>query len=267
VQITPAGVAIYSRIPNKVNAQKTVGAATPELRQPANRTTYLWQGSAIDQIQADAAEESPLNSSWEVHMQNLQLLAVVAAIVLPVGNASDAPLDNSKAYVPPVMREAGTAPTAIFTLPLPPKILGGPPPVLRHAAPVYPAEFVKDSSAYLESRLDRWRQPDAAGLLGASLRQRPSVDDDGKANGMIYAYSDPLRRYREFEPDFEGDSGKLRSIFVYPLKMSWRDCRRVYGSGVFTSLVGGGRTFYSYRNRRLDVLVDASGSVISLGIY
>jgi hypothetical protein len=165
------------------------------------------------------------------------------------------------------MREAGNQQTAIFTLPVPPKILDGPPPVLRHAAPDYPDEFVRDSVAYLESRLDQWRQPDAAGVLGASLRQRPSMDDEGKSNGQIYAYSDPLRRYREFELDFEGDSGKLRTIFVYPTNMSWKDCRRAYGSGVSKADAGSGRTFYSYLNRRLDVLVDAKGNVISLGIY
>jgi hypothetical protein len=64
------------------------------------------------------------------------------------------------------------------------------------------------------------QQPDAAGLLGASLRQRPSVDDEGESNGLIYAYSDPLHRYREFELDFKGDSGKLRTTFVYPTKIS-----------------------------------------------
>lgn len=201
-------------------------------------------------------------------MKNLQLLAVAAVgAVLPLGHASDGPEGSSKAYVPPVMREAGTPQTAVFTLPVPPKILDGPPPVLRHADPEYPAEFVRDNIAYLESHLDRWQQPDAAALLGAPLRQRAPVDDEGKPNGVIYAYSDPLHRYREFELDFEGDSGKLRTVFVYPLKMSWRECRRVYGSRVSTADAGSGRTFYSYLNRRLDVLVDSSGNVISLGIY
>jgi hypothetical protein len=205
-------------------------------------------------------------------MKNLQLLAMIAAAaaVPSVGFAADGPEVGAKGYVPPVMREAGTTQTAIFTLPVPPKIEEGPPPVLRHAeppAPEYPAAFRQDSVAYLETHLDQWQQPDAAALLGASLRQRASVDDEGKPNGVIYAYSDPLHRYREFELDFEGDYGKLRTVFVYPLKMSWRDCRRVYGSSVSTADAGSGRTFYSYLNRRLDVLVDAAGNVISLGMY
>ena len=76
--------------------------------------------------------------------------------------------DNSKAYVPPVMREAGTAPTAIFTLPLPPKILDGPPPVLRHAAPEYPAEFVQDSSPTWKAVSINGGSPTPPRLLGAS---------------------------------------------------------------------------------------------------
>jgi hypothetical protein len=201
-------------------------------------------------------------------MKNLQLLVIAAAAAaLPSAYAADGPESSPKTYIPPVLREAGATQTAVFTLPVPPKILDGPPPVLRHAAPEYPAGFVRDSVAYLESRLDQWQQPDAAALLGAFLRQRPSVNDEGKANGLIYAYSDPLRRYREFELDFEGDSGKLRTVFVYPLQMTWRDCRRAYGSSVSKTNAGGGRTFYSYLNRRLDVLVDAKENVISLGIY
>ena len=93
-------------------------------------------------------------------MKNLQLLAVaVAAAVLPSGNAADRPRAKLKAYVPPVMREAGNQQTAIFTLPVPPKILDGPPPVLRQASPDYPADFVRDSAAYLESRLDQGSSP------------------------------------------------------------------------------------------------------------
>jgi hypothetical protein len=201
-------------------------------------------------------------------MTNLQLLAVAAAFgVLPLVRASDGPEADPKTYVPPVMREVAVAPSAVFTLPVPPKILDGPPPVLRHVSAEYPAEFVQDSVAYLESYLARWEESDATRLLGPSLRQRPTVDEKGKANGMIYAYADPLHRYREFELDFGGDSGKLRTIFVYPIDLSWRDCRRSHGSGVSKTDVGSGRTFYSYLNRRLDVLVDANENVISLGIY
>jgi hypothetical protein len=107
-------------------------------------------------------ESVPLRGS----MKNLQLLAMIAAALPSLAPASDGPEGGSKAYVPPVMRESGTPQSAIFTLPIPPKILDGPPPVLRHAPPEYPAEFVRDNIAYLQSRLGHWQQPDAAAAWG-----------------------------------------------------------------------------------------------------
>ena len=104
-------------------------------------------------------------------------------------------------------------------------------------------------------------------LLGPSQSQRPAYDEDGKPNGTIYTYADPLNRYKAFEFDFATKTGKLRTLFVYPLHMNWQECRGVYGADVSTAKAGKGRTFYSYLNRRLDVLVDAGGNVISLGIY
>ena len=199
------------------------------------------------------------------------ILLSVAAI-LPFASAST-PADSAVAptghiaYLPPVLREASTADTAVITLPAPPVITEGPRPVLHRTQPELPAAFQQDSMAYLESRLNQWQAPDAKTVLGEAERQRPSYDDDGKPNGSIYAYADPLHRYKGFELDFEGGSGKLRTVFLYPAKMTWRECRASYGSNVSHANAGNGRTFYSYLNRRLDVLVDASGNIISLGIY
>lgn len=167
------------------------------------------------------------------------------------------PDSSAKAYVPPVLREAGAASTAIFTLPVPPKIPDGPPPVLRHADPEYPGEFVRDSVAYLESQLDRWQQSDAVRLLGVSLPLRPSVDEEGKAR--------PAPLLPQFELDFEGESAAhhLRLPGKYELA---RLPPRLW-MGCFQTDTGSGRSFYSYLNCRLDVLVDATGNVIGLGIY
>jgi hypothetical protein len=221
-------------------------------------------------------------------MKRLDWLAIgvaLAAFVLPKGLAADraddagtpramAPASPSSAaasmpYVPKVLREGKETDSAVFTLPVPPKFEEGPPPVLRHTdpEPSYPAPFVKDSVAFLTEQLNNWQEADAFELLGKAKRERTSYDDEGKPNGSIFAYDDPLHRYREFELDFEGDSGKLRSVFAYPMKLSWRDCRKTYGTSFTSADAGSGRIFFSYVNRRLDVLVDASGNVISLGIY
>ena len=196
------------------------------------------------------------------------LATVLFAVSLAAAANDDGnPKPKAPSFVPPVLRELPSPDTAIVILPTPPpKIEEGPPPVLRHQK-VYPPEFVQDSILYLQDRLKDWALGDAEELLGKSTRQRPSVDDEGNPNGAIYAFPDPLRHFREFELDFEGDTGKLRTIFVYPAKLSWKDCKKLYGNNVTAADAGAGRTFYSYQNRRLDVLADAAGNVISLGIY
>jgi hypothetical protein len=49
--------------------------------------------------------------------------------------------------------------------------------------------------------------------------------------------------------------------------MTWQECRRQWGGEVSATEANKGRKFYSYVDRRLDVLVDAAGKVISLGLY
>jgi hypothetical protein len=93
------------------------------------------------------------------------------------------------------------------------------------------------------------------------------VDDSDVENGRIYAFSDPTGRYREIELDFAKDTGLLRSVFVYPWKMTWADCRKLWGANVQSTPANKGRIFHSYQNRRLDVLVDQTGKVISFGLY
>jgi len=142
-----------------------------------------------------------------------------------------------------------------------------PRPFLHRVKREYPAGFEEDSPKFLQLKIGEWRDFDVNDLLGKPLRQRPSFDDAGKANGIVYAYADPIGRYREFELDFAGDTGELRTVFVYPLKMTWQACRQVYGASVAAADAAQGRKFYSYLNRRMDVLVDPSGKVISLGFY
>ena len=69
------------------------------------------------------------------------------------------------------------------------------------------------------------------------------------------------------ELDFDLKSGTLRTVFVYPPRLSWQQCHRVWDGPVAVADAAQGRKFYSYTNRHLDVLVDAPGKVISLGWY
>lgn len=141
-------------------------------------------------------------------------------------------------------------------------------PVLRRAPkPILPAEFERESALFSQKMIGSWTLPDAYNLFGEPLRERPVFDDADVENGRVFAYSDPTGRYREIELDFAKDTGVLRTVFVYPWKMNWRDCRSLWGANVHSTKANKGRTFYSYVNRRLDVLVDSSGTVISLGLY
>ncbi len=188
---------------------------------------------------------------------------------------------------PPVLRGAEPSDNQVITLPgapapaliavirpTPPVAPAPPPeatddhrPLLRRAPkPVFPAEFERDSAVFCQKLIGLWTQPDAYNLFGEPLRERVVMNEEDKESGRIFAFSDPTGRYREIELDFAKD-GALRSVFVYPWKLTWTECRRLWGANVQSTPANKGRIFHSYVNRRLDVLVDPAGNVISLGLY
>jgi len=140
-------------------------------------------------------------------------------------------------------------------------------PVLRRPKREYPPEFERDSADYLNQQIGIWQQLDAQGLLGEPQGRRDSLGDDQTVNGQIVAFADPTGRYKQLELDFDRETGLLRTLFAYPLSMTWQDCRHEFGVNVRSTQANKGRTFYSYLDRRLDVLVDPAGKVISLGMY
>lgn len=209
-----------------------------------------------------------------------------ALLASPLAGQGQAPADRSTddAVRPRVLADVEPPDSIVFTLPgtsakpaTPPPALASPKPleddddhrpVLRRAPkPVLPAEFERESAVFTQRMIGSWTEPDAYNLYGDALRERPVSDDNGTPNGRVLAYSDPTGRYREIELDFAKDTGVLRTVIVYPWKMSWQECRRTWGSNVQSTQANRGRIFYSYVNRHLDVLVDRSGNVISLGLY
>ncbi|MGP8247696.1 MAG: hypothetical protein ACLQVN_24690 [Bryobacteraceae bacterium] len=115
--------------------------------------------------------------------------------------------------------------------------------------------------------IGHWTEDDARFLLGEPVRQRPAFDSANQENGEIFAFTDPTGRYKELELDFDTETGTLRTVFAYPFHLTWTDCRRVWGANVTATTAAEGRKFYSYLNRRMDVLVDTGGKVISVGLY
>jgi hypothetical protein len=185
---------------------------------------------------------------------------------------------QSNSARPPAATGGEPADTLILTLPGPPAVpqpaVASEPsesdhrPLLRRAPkPILPAEFERDSGFFCQKLIGAWTERDAYNLFGDPLRSRDSFDGRHNPDGRVYAYSDPTGRYRAIELDFAKASGLLRTVFVYPWKLTWTDARRTWSGKVQSAEANKGRTFYSFVDRRLDVLVDASGNVISLGLY
>lgn len=141
------------------------------------------------------------------------------------------------------------------------------PPAPKATVAPYPADLEADSALALQKQIGHWTLDDARSLLGDPRRERAAMDDNQTENGRIYAFQDPSGRFKELELDFDGASGNLRTVFVYPWNLTWQDCRRLFGANVSATQANKGRTFYSYVNRRLDVLVEPGGQVVSLGLY
>ncbi len=141
---------------------------------------------------------------------------------------------------------------------------GPPPSATGHS---YPADLDRDSAAFCQKQIGRWTEEDARETLGSPTAERPAMGDEGADTGRILAFADPTGRHMELELDFDGQTGVLRTVFVYPWYMSWADCRRRWGINVSAARANKGRMFYSYLDRRLDVLVDSDGRVVSLGLY
>ncbi len=185
----------------------------------------------------------------------------------PVSTPAPAP-SPVKAFTPPAPAGGVKAEVSESHEPPPPELIDPGRPILRRAPrPFFPEDFEADSGLFCQKQIGKWKELDALTLLGEPSSDRPAFDDSQAVNGRIFAFSDPTNHYRQLELDFDGETGALRTVFVYPWKMTWQDCRRIWGTNVSAAEAAKGRKFYSYLNRRLDVLVDASGKVISIGLY
>jgi hypothetical protein len=192
----------------------------------------------------------------------LCVLALLAVSLEPAFGADGTPSVTAV----PAFPAGASRETRVLTLPGPPKRAAEPAAVPERPKADLPDAFKADSSLYLQGLIGKWKKSDADGLMGAPARERNALDNKA-VTGHIYAYPDPSGRYKELELDFDSDSGLLRTVFAYPKEMTWQDCRKLWGDSVNSTRAKNGRIFYSYLNRKLDVLVDHGGKVISLGLY
>ena len=178
-------------------------------------------------------------------------------VTLPGSRSKLAP--SAPAPEPVAPAAPAPEPVAVVT---PPKS-----PIELNRKAFLPPDLQKEVALFCQKLIGQWAVEDAELIFGKALRSRPSFDEKKSVNGRIYAFADPTGRYRELELDFDQSAGTLRTVFAYPKFMTWQDCRKRWNGEVSEADARQGRTFYSYLNRRLDVLVDARGKVISLGLY
>lgn len=219
----------------------------------------------------------------------MQTARIICLIIITAFAAwsDDAGTDTpSPRHLPPVLRNQDPVPNVIVRLPGPAPVAvpaslvtttgqtemripavnadDPPRPLLRH---IYPPSFEKDSAMFCQGMIGQWTESDARFLLGEPLHTRAASDDNGVQDGTIYAFADPTRHYQQLELDFSRNDGTLRTVFVYPLHLTWQEARQRWGAQVSATDANNGRRFYSYEDRRLDVLVDRAGTVISFGLY
>ena len=152
----------------------------------------------------------------------------------------------------------------ILRRPLPRFAVTAPP---APSKPAIPPDAEREIAAWCQKQIGNWKESDARAILGHPKGNRPAYDEHKAVNGIIYAFADPTGHNNDLELDFDRDSGNLRTVFVYPARLTWQECRRLWADPFTSADANKGRVFYSYTKRRLDVLVDAAGKVVSLGWY
>jgi len=131
-----------------------------------------------------------------------------------------------------------------------------------------PDELRKGAFAFLEKKMGAWHLDDARRVLGQPIRQRDALVGT-TADGVIYAFPDPTKGMREFELNFS-NAGVLRAVYAYPNpvpQMRLRDAQQLWGRDYREVSNPNGTRSYMYKNRRVVVTTDGSGTIINFGVY
>jgi hypothetical protein len=130
--------------------------------------------------------------------------------------------------------------------------------------PAIPEEMKKSSAIYLQGKLGVWTLGDATKELGQYISYRQGVP---ATSADIFAFDDPTKQFRQIELSFSKGNLKLAGIYAYPFKLTWDECKQLWGNKVKTLKNADGSKFYQYKDRRLNVLVDKRGDVYNIGLY
>ena len=237
--VTPAPPVLKRAEPDDSVVVTLPGAPLPE-KPPAAAAPAVPSAATLPAEATDPTE--PPDPGADLSLPT-EMSAELEDLIRPSAEAQPAPA-------------APTAPTA------------PPAPVVAAAVPrVVPQDLQADSGDFFQKHIGQWSEAEARALLGDPIGQREALDEKHACNGQILQFADPSGRYKQLELDFDHETGRLRTVFVYPRNLTWTECHHLYGGKVNASLANKGRKFYSFLDRKLDVLVDPAGKVISLGIY
>ncbi len=117
---------------------------------------------------------------------------------------------------------------------------------------------------FLERQFGIWTLDDAKATLGEPHGHRFGAGDPIPE---IWAYDDPTKVARQVELLFDAKTKMLHDFYIYPVNMTWEDCKKIWGDNVKTQKGHNGNKFYMYKNRHMNVLVAPNGTVLSVGVY
>jgi hypothetical protein len=134
-------------------------------------------------------------------------------------------------------------------------------------APPIPDEMQKAIGVFLGKHLFVWIDEDARKYVGNPIVHRYAYDDAKNIIGDIFTYNDPTGEYERVELNFDSKTKRMVGVYLYPRKMTWEDCKRLWGDNVRIIKNQDGSEFRNYTDRHLNVYLDDRGNVISLGVY
>jgi S1-C subfamily serine protease len=144
-------------------------------------------------------------------------------------------------------------------------------PAVSSANVKVPEELTQSGIAvFLQKRLLSWTEEDARNVFGDPVAHRLGYDNFHNVISDINAYSDPTLLMQKAELAFDAKTKRLTNVYLYPLRMTWEDCKKLWGENVSVQrnlAANDGSKFHIYKDRHLNVLLDRHNNVVSLGIY
>ncbi|MEO8593480.1 MAG: trypsin-like peptidase domain-containing protein [Candidatus Solibacter sp.] len=130
-----------------------------------------------------------------------------------------------------------------------------------------PDEMRTNVAGFLEKKLTAWTEDEAKVPLGEPARHRYGYDQQKTIVSNIFAYRDPTNVYREFELAFDAKTKRMVGVYLYPVNMTWEQCKKLWGENVNTIKNADGSRIYAYKERHVNVLITKEGKVINVGLY